>query len=189
MSNFAEKTLVFVAGMTVGSVVTCKLVKNKYEKMAQEEINDVVEHFSKKIEATKVEAVEEKSRATATKPDLEEYYNFVTNSNYIPKENLEKGDPATMDGPYVISPSEFDENDYDVVSYKYYADGVLTNEMDEIVEDVDSLVGSDSLNHFGEYEDDSVFVRNDRLKIDCEILLVDENYSDIIKSYPHSVEE
>ena len=28
---------------------------------------------------------------------------------------------------------------------------------------MDEIVGKESLNHFGEYEDDSVFVRNDRL--------------------------
>ena len=84
--------------------------------------------------------------------------------------------------PYVISPDEFGEmedEDYDKVSFTYYADGVLADEYDEIVENIDEIIGEESLTHFGEYEDDSVFVRNDKLKCDYEILLDQRNYSDI----------
>ena len=61
-------------------------------------------------------------------------------------------------------------------------------EDDEKVEDVDNVVGLESLAHFGEYEDDSVFVRNDRLKCDYEILLDQRTYSDVIKQRPHQTE-
>ena len=43
----------------------------------------------------------------------------------------------------------------------------------------DEIVGLDSLTHFGEYEDDSVFVRNDVMKCDYEILLDHRNYKDV----------
>ena len=68
----------------------------------------------------------------------------------------------------------------------YYADQILAGEDDEKVEDVDNVVGLESLTHFGEFEDDSVFVRNDRLKCDYEILLDQRTYSDVIKQRPHS---
>ena len=86
-----------------------------------------------------------------------------------------------MDRPYVIPPEDFGDVDidYETKSLVMYADGVLVNEYGAIIEDVDNLVGKDSLNHFGEYEDDSVFVRNDRLKTDFEILLDNRNYKDI----------
>ena len=58
-----------------------------------------------------------------------------------------------------------------------------------VVDDVEEIVGEESLTHFGEYEDDSVFVRNDRLKCDYEILLDQRNYSDVTKTMPHRVEE
>ena len=85
-----------------------------------------------------------------------------------------------MSGPYVISPDDFDDNDdYEVVSLVYYSDGVLADEDDNVIEDVEGMVGEDSLNHFGEYEDDSVFVRNDERKTDYEILLDSRNFADI----------
>ena len=91
--------------------------------------------------------------------------------------------------PYVISPDEFGEfEDYERISLSYYADQILADEDDEKVEDVDNVVGLESLIHFGEFEDDSVFVRNDRLKCDYEILLDQRTYSDIIRQRPHQME-
>ena len=82
-----------------------------------------------------------------------------------------------MEKPYVISPEEYGERDgYDLYSYTYYADKVLADEYNEPIEDVDSIIGLESLKHFGEYGDDSVYVRNDELKADYEILLDDEKY-------------
>ena len=63
------------------------------------------------------------------------------------------------DKPYVISPEEFGEyEEYEKISLTYYGDQVLADENDELVEDVEGAVGFESLTHFGEYEDDSVFV-------------------------------
>ena len=87
-----------------------------------------------------------------------------------------------MEKPYVIDPNEFGECDYSTVSLTYYADDVLTyDEDDEIVVDRDDIVGNDAVNHFGEYEADSVFVRNDARKCDYEILYDQRNYHDIFK--------
>lgn len=66
-----------------------------------------------------------------------------------------------MSKPYVIRPEEFGQfDDYKQVSLSYYEkDKVLTDELDNPIEDVDMTVGLDSLTHFGQYEDDSVYVR------------------------------
>ena len=61
--------------------------------------------------------------------------------------------------------------------------------MDDIVDNVDDVVGVDSLTHFGEYEEDSVFVRNDLLQTDYEILRDPRKYSDVVGDSPHQVEE
>ena len=66
--------------------------------------------------------------------------------------------------------------DYDLVSLEYYADKVLVDEDDHPIQDVEYMVGEDSLEHFGEYEEDAVYVRNDLIKTDFEILLVESRY-------------
>ena len=83
--------------------------------------------------------------------------------------------------PYVISPDDYGENDnYTQISLVYYAgDGVLADDEDEVVEDIEDTVGEDFAEHFGEYEDDSVFIRNDRLRCDYEILRDNRSFSDV----------
>lgn len=96
-------------------------------------------------------------------------YNYTSEINEV-----------TRDQHYIIRPDEFGEyDDYDTISLTYYADHILTDEDDEIVEDIEDKIGFDALNHFGEYEEDSVFVRNDRIKCDYEILLDQRKYSEV----------
>lgn len=85
--------------------------------------------------------------------------------------------------PYVISPDDYGENDnYTQISLVYYAgDGVLADDEDEVVEDIEDTVGEDFAEHFGEYEDDSVFIRNDRLRCDYEILRDNRSFSDVVE--------
>lgn len=92
--------------------------------------------------------------------------------------------------PYVISPDEFGElEDYTKVSLTYFADGVLADECGEIVDDVEEIIG-DGLDHFGEYEDDSVFVRSDAKRCDYEILKDLRDFSDFKKkNFPPNNDE
>ena len=83
--------------------------------------------------------------------------------------------------PYIISPEEFDTEDgYDTVSLTYYTDGVLTDDDNNVIEDIENTVGEDFAKHFGEYEDDSVFVRNERLMTDYEILMDYRPFNDVV---------
>ena len=70
---------------------------------------------------------------------------------------------------------------YEMISLTHYSDGVLADDDDEKMADdeVDEVVGADYAEHFGEYEDDSVFIRNDKLKCDYEILLDQRKYSEL----------
>ena len=93
---------------------------------------------------------------------------------------------------YVIPPESFGEVGYEEVSLTYYADGTLAYDDDSIVRNVDKVVGVGSLNTFGEYEDDSVFVRDDEHKIDYEILRDTRSYATVVGSepdYSESVDE
>ena len=69
---------------------------------------------------------------------------------------------------------------YTTETLTYYADHVLTDDFDNPIEDVEAMVGEESLNHFGEYEEDAVYVRNERHKIDYEILLDERKYTEVV---------
>ena len=191
--------VMFVLGAAVGSVVTWQYTKKKYEQIAQEEIDSVKEIFSRRESATDVEIVTPEPQTAKVgkseeKPDISEYAARLEREGYTNYSNASAGEKkeeqeAMEMKPYVISPDEFGEfEDYERISLSYYADQILADEDDEKVEDVDNVVGLESLTHFGEFEDDSVFVRNDRLKCDYEILLDQRTYSDVIKQRPHQTE-
>ena len=92
--------------------------------------------------------------------------------------------------PYVITPEEYGEfDDYNEISLTHYSDGVLTDMQGNVIDDVDELVGSDYEEHFGEYEDDSVHVRNDAKRCDYEILYDSRKWTDILKSKPYLKED
>lgn len=191
--------VIFVLGAAVGSVVTWQYTRKKYEQIAQEEIDSVKEIFSRRESATDVEIISPEPQTAKMgkpeeKPDITEYAARLERDGYTNYSNVsaeqKKEEQETMEiKPYVISPEEFGEfEDYERISLSYYADQVLADEDDEKVDDVDNVVGLESLTHFGEFEDDSVFVRNDRLKCDYEILLDQRTYSDVIKQRPHQME-
>ena len=191
MSKFSN-VVVFVVGAAVGSAVTWKLLKTKYEQIAQEEIDSVKEAFSKRFTPEDSNGPQESGESQMTLNEYSEKLKEMKYANDLAMaEKEKKGVIVDMNKsePYVISPEEFGElDDYDAISLNYYADGVLTDDWDNVIEDVDDMVGLDSLNHFGEYEDDSVFVRNERDKADYEILLDTRNFADIKKS-PQDEEE
>lgn len=182
MNKGVTNFLMFATGAAIGSLVAWKIAKDKYEQIAREEIDEMREYYKQKTKPI------ETNKNIPDETEVSDYANQVQDMGYSCDYLAEKGEPETMSRPYVISPDEFDENGYEIISLTYYADKVLANDMGEIVDDVDGTIGIDSLEHFGEYEDDSVFVRDDELKIDYEILLDPKNYSDIVNSL-HPVDE
>lgn len=200
MNDTLSKVLIFVAGAAIGSVVTWKLTKTKYEQIAQEEIDSVKEVFSKKTfepitqEPEEPESKNFETELTRNKPDLREYAARIVNLGYTDYAGTGY-DPTNTEGnemskPYVIPPENYgDIDDYELINLTYYADGVLADDEDNIIEDVDGLIGSGSLDTFGEFQDDSVFVRNDELEQDIEIVRDLRKFSDVVGADPLNAED
>lgn len=191
--------MLFIFGAAVGSAATWTYAKKKYELIAQEEIDSVKEVFSKRENSNTVKEAEFNKQEEKT--DLKEYAAKIRENNYTnysdtdskseTKRETRKQDERDKKGyfAYVITPQEFGEfDDYEKISLSYFDDQILADENLDIVDDIEETVGVDSLTHFGEYEDDSVFVRNDERKCDYEILLDHRNYEDVIKKKPQSTE-
>lgn len=190
MNGTLSKIIIFTAGAAVGSAVTWKLIKDKYERMALEDIQSVREFYTNKLNDSQTgepEVDEESEESDEPKlPTQRDIYTNVVNglgySNQEPPcENNEEEDEDDVSEPYVISPSEYGELDYETESLWYHeGDGVVTTYFGEVInkEDIPDMIGSDFAEHYGEYEEDSVHVRNDRLKIDFEILRDLDAYSE-----------
>jgi len=167
-----NKLAIFVTGIVLGSAITLNYAKTKYAKIADEEIASVKAAF-------KSEKSNEDSDICEEKNDIEKMEELAIANRYVTHDKVIKKEETDMNEPYVISPDDFDENGYEIVSLTYYADDVLTDEHDNVIRNRDKLIGKDSLTKFGEYEEDSVFVRDDERKIDYEILADTRNYRDL----------
>lgn len=197
MSNTLSKVFIFTVGAAVGSAVTWKLLKDKYEQITNEEIESVKEYYSKKYrDAVVYDPFNDTTDEAADEIDRNRHElvsdcdDLVVKEGYINysdiKTEKKEVDHMQHDEPYVISPSEYGSLDgYDTNSFTYYADGVLADDADEALDDesIDYIVGADFADHFGEYEDDSVFIRNDFLRCDYEILADERNYSEVAQLY------
>lgn len=175
--SILNKAIIFAIGAAVGSVVTYKLVKTKYEQIANEEIEDVREYYRNKGNNSDKEHLEEKSVSIENKNSESEHLDAVTSL----KEKIDElgydtifgGDNVNekeKSGPYVIPPEDFGDSGYDTLTYTLYADGVITDDQENIIENADAVFGVGTLDRFGEYEDDALHVRDDTAKIDYEIL-------------------
>lgn len=185
----------FMAGSTVGAAAAWLYCKKRYERIAQEEIDSVKEAFAeRKVPDMNRQPKEDQKKADMAKlkPDLVNYAAKLQEQGYTnyaaksDKTDEKEDDDSVVEKPYMIFPEEYGEfDDYTKLSLTYYADGTLADDDDEIVDDIDEIVGSDFAEHFGDYEDDSVFVRNDRLRCDYEILRDNRSYTDVTGMDPN----
>ena len=181
-------TVIFAVGAAVGSLVTWKTLDSKYKQILKEEEAAIREYYEGKYEEAEEETINENDTEDFIEDKIEEAKNILKENGYTTDEKIKREDELMK--PYVIEPEELGELDgYDVESLIYYNDGVLANDIDERIDDIDDVVGEESLTHFGEYEEDTVCVRNDRLKIDFEICRDLRNYSDVVPFYPLGEDE
>ena len=196
----STKLFIFAAGVAFGTAVTWFGAKRYWEQVANDEIESMKEWLARRVEEQDKTAEEKTPDPTAsvnqpsssTKPDLFEYVSMIkdlgygytdysrTRSEENPPTEKEEVDEFMEDKVYIIKPEIFGEEDgYEEVSLTYYADGVLCDEQDNVIEDVASMVVPDFADYFGYYEDDAVYVRNELLKTDYEILADSRDYADL----------
>ena len=99
---------------------------------------------------------------------------------------IDEGEPKNhikSHKPYLISPEEFGNVPlYDCDTFYYHKNDVITNCDDsDVVDNVEFYTGMKTLEiktHYGEYEQDAVYFRNDQLKTDYEILWDEEDFDE-----------
>jgi hypothetical protein len=97
---------------------------------------------------------------------------------------------ASRDGKslYIIHYDERGESGNEEVTLTYYAgDDVLCDAQDKVVEDVDKVVGEENLDKFGHGSNDPVivYVRNENLSIDIEVVKSEQTYAEEVHGFTH----
>ena len=169
---------IFAAGVVAGAVAGAYLVKDKVMADAKQEIEEVREYYKSKKETKKEEKpVEEKEE---TKVEEKEEYQEITRNYTNYNKASEQPKKEVVDMPYVIDVEEYGElEEYDTATYTYFADGVLVDDVDDVIDDPDPIIGLENLKIFEEFPGCSaIYVRNDIWRMDFEVLKDDWNWSD-----------
>ena len=210
MNNKLLNVIMFAVGAAIGSAVTWKLVKDKYEQISNEEIasvrdeyRDLLSKMKKKLqesveykEPETEETMEDRSKdddKDAIKEEKERVEYHQMSSRYRGSEDDEEGgewdqnedEVQRINGPYVITPDEFSSSPpgYNVQPLDYFADGILADDWGMTL-DIEETIGEESLDHIGEYVDDIVYVRNERTEIDYEVTKDPRTYKDALQTNP-----
>lgn len=179
---------VFISGVSIGGYFGWTKAKEKYLKLADDEIDSVKKLYESRV-VSNTDNTEHSNKKVVSNDSIQnEISNFKVGftdytsyaRNYQSKDtgNRIVGTPKSENVikpssvmPYVITPEEFAESNYETKTLLYFSDKVLADEDYNVIYNIKDEVGEDSLTRFGEYAEDSVYVRNDRLYIDYEILL------------------
>lgn len=192
-----NELIAFVSGALIGSAITYIITKSYYKTIADEEIESVKQQYAKrdweKIKRDTKKSAEGNSKKTyrADKGDLDEYVKNIRNNNYIPPNAPLRSKPSEDNRKEVeievISPEKFGENEeYDTIQLTYYNNDILTDDLDEVIENRDQVVGEEFINYFGVYEENAVYVVNRPHKAYYEILLDEDDY--IVEDHPTRIE-
>lgn len=199
--SFVYLTTGLVLGGATGYLVTKKLLDAKFETELHIQIQDVKDHY--KLVRKEGEFASPLTVKSSKEAEVD-YNNVLEGLEYI---DVEEGETETVvevveededdeeevvvrnpNEPYIISIKEFmqDRDEYDKVTVSYFEDDdVLCDEREEVIPNVEATVGSDALTKFGELSEDSkiVYVRNERIKTDFEVLRDPGSYSEIVLGF------
>lgn len=184
-----KSVLTFVAGLAIGAGVSWVYHKNKYETMMNEEMDELRTHRRNREKNNEVtdtsekESIKEELEARECdymKEEIrrnEEYEEILLQKRYSNSE-----DTIHNEDPYVLSPDDFaDVPGFDTDTFYYYANDIIADDKNDIMDEstIRSILGLTVLeikDQFGVYEEDSVFIRNESMKCDYEILRDEEDY-------------
>ena len=211
MNNKVFGIILFTAGAVIGSLVTWKVIKTKYEDIAQEEIDSVKEEYTRLMVSMKkklndsITYKNDNNEDDRSEKDTDNIDNSImTNYNEIVKsyrssddeeniQNEKEGEEkeedndgvSYMEAPYVISPDDFGSvPGYNVEPLDYFADGILADGWG-VELDIAETIGEDAINHFGDYDDDVVYVRNEQTKLEYEVTRDPRTYAEAVRTNPN----
>lgn len=175
-NTMIKQVLIFAAGAVAGSLATYVAMKNKCEKRIQDEVDSVKKALYGDEEDTEPIPAEQDGKIysgliTPVREEKEEqdiFKSMVRGYGYSSEleqtANYTKVSVKKDYAPEVIPPEEYGEiEEYDQLEYTYFADCVVVDSDGDIVDgdEVEDTISFESLNHFGDYEADSVFIKND----------------------------
>ena len=218
-------------GISVGVYLTNRRLREKYQAIANEQIEDVRRHYASVHKKPGVEElhrraeeIREREQQVKTTREISEVNGYVAYDKVTPSKEAEAEhapqeptaedlsenvfgedladafDPEIEavrreehpDKPYVLTREEFDDGDleYEQLTLTYFdGDNVLVDSEQRQIREFDEVVGVENMVRFGHGSEDPnvVYIRNNRLAADYEVLFDPGFYS--VKVLGYSNEE
>lgn len=191
--NKAAYIASFVCGTIVGAVVMSiyRDKKNLQKYKEESDISETTAEIADEVTISQDEVIDQlNDDICQTSIDKAVEINEIVN-DIIHKNGYSVGDhtnDGVDDGPYVIGPADFgDFEDYDAISMTLLSDGILVDDRMITVDDPENSVGTNYKNYFGVYPNDpnTVYIRNDELCCDFEIVKDLRTYEEVDAQRPH----
>jgi len=195
----------FTLGVCTGGTIAYLITKEKYTDIMNEELDAMENHYEGRdqenvvhhyiVEGNDVKSIEpdkdplsvEKNKYGKLARNYQNPSGDDIDEPYFHEQTDEKhlGGEVDYPAPYIISESEYSNGrrEYDKCSIGYYSDDdTLVDEDDSIITKIDETVGGDNLLNFGTFSNDPdiVYVRNESLAIDYEIIRNYQSYQETV---------
>lgn len=208
MKNIVKIGLAFIGGMALGGYAMKKYIDHKLEEIddyeeeqeiqEEKENNDKVEETVVSTSCDKNDMINYNSIKNIKSTSDESYQKFLDDLRY--RNELERKeyiedmtydasndieftvDDEDRDNPYPIPERCFMEIDeYESSDWTLYSDGYVTDDVGLPIppEDVLEYAGINFETYYGLYSDDTVWIRNEKLKLDISIVKVPEEFAAI----------
>jgi len=189
--NLIKGLVIFVVGFGLGAVAAKMVLKREYEELVQEEVESLRETAARRKDLRKSEEVIVDGSKSAKEMhkklanNIAKRYSGGTDEEYSECEKESHNtNHYSIDGePYAISLEEFSEEmDHFEKSTIYYydEDDTLADEQEEMIQDVLAIIGPEVLDHLQQAKSDVVYVRNEKMQIDYEIIVLDKSYAETV---------
>lgn len=175
-----KEPLYFIAGAAVGATVAVFAVKRKYEKYANDQIEECRHGYNYKLYELSQQNRNKPPLETVAEPEKAKQDDIV--EDYAEDDDPEEAVIAEV-GPDIslIDDNEFAYNNrYDKQTVIIYADGTLARDDNDDVIDVSKTIGPDAYEKalHNPDPDEAVYVRNETEEMDYEIILSNKTYTE-----------
>lgn len=171
-----------------------EMYRSKANRVTDDEVRDISKQFVEEERSqihyepddTGKQLIDKLNNLTTTYVSDDEKPDYTAYSQAKEKHNVFDDAMPTEpevkhDEPYIIDPTEFGEfSEYEQRELTYYKDGVICENDTDMIDPYDIFGDLDVGDHFGEYENDRVFVRDDKRQVDYEILRDERTFMEVI---------
>ena len=173
-----------LSGMALSFGAGYRVAKKKFDYILDTQIEEIKKTFEEEYKKP-----QEEPQITVTVSSLNDS-NTWTTGHYGGQADMYIVDNKKIDDTvkynydnmiHIISPMEFGEDEsYETIGLTYYFDGVLARDDDDtIIEDIDDVIGINSLKYLGDYAEGVLYIKNDILGTYYEITESDKTYTEV----------